>query len=43
MTPDMNTAEIAYNDAPDDFDKIMELTQEEKRELIEMWKNSKGN
>lgn len=26
MTPDMNTVEIAYNDAPDDFDEIMELS-----------------
>lgn len=42
MTPEMNTVEIAYNDASDDFDEIMELTQEEKRELLDMWKKVKN-
>lgn len=38
MTPKKNRAEIDY-DAPDDFNEIMELTQEEKRELLDMWKS----
>lgn len=26
-------------EAPDGFEEILELTQEEKRELLEMWKD----
>lgn len=36
MTPKEEST--TYNDAPDDFSEIMELTQEEKRELLKMWK-----
>lgn len=36
MTPNTNGTDITY-DAPDDFSEIMELTQEEKRELLAMW------
>lgn len=35
MTP---TMEIKQTDAPKDFSEIMELTPEEKRELLKMWK-----
>lgn len=38
MTPKLNTVESVSSDAPDDFDEIMELTQKEKRELLDMWK-----
>lgn len=38
MVPESNTRETACNNAPDGFDEIIELTQEEKRELIGMWK-----
>lgn len=37
MTPKTNVEK--YNDAPDDFSEIMELTQAEKWELLRMWKN----
>lgn len=38
MLPKLNTIQNIYNDTPDGFDEIMELMQEEKRELLDMWK-----
>lgn len=40
MTPTMETKQPAEN-APYDFSEIMELTAEEKRELLKMWKDRK--
>lgn len=37
MMTDQNVVETTCNNAPDDFSEIMELTQEEKRELLRMW------
>lgn len=42
MTPTTKTVEIICNDAPEDFSEIMQLTQEEKRELLKMWKGRNG-
>lgn len=39
MTPTTNKVETTYDNAPDDFREIMELTQEEKQELLKMWKS----
>jgi hypothetical protein len=36
MTPKIDVTEIRI-DAPEDFSEIMELTQEEKRELLNIW------
>jgi len=38
MTPNIETT--IYNDAPEDFSVIMELTKQEKKELLKMWKES---
>lgn len=37
MTPTMETKQT---DAPEEFSEIMELTPEEKRELLKMWKDA---
>lgn len=38
MTPTMETKQTSAN-APDEFSEIIELTKEEKRELLEIWKS----
>lgn len=47
MTPEMNTAKIAYNDAPDELKTaitlIYSLTKEERHELLKLMKEVHNN